>query len=94
MNISASKKKQPVFGVLSLVLPLFGALLGLAMAHFVRGNGEGWAELTVFCHYSSAGLVLGFISALISLIRLEAYLFLPLIGLVVNVAPFVFVKLF
>ncbi len=91
MNQIASKKKLPVFGSLSIVFPVFGVLIGFMMEHTVHGNGEGWAEFVVFCHYFSVGVGLGFISALVSFIRRERFLFLPVVGIIINAAPVVFV---
>ena len=63
------------------------------MAHTVHGNGEGWAETTEFSRYFGVSLALGFLSALISFIRFERFSVLPVIGIIMNAAPVVIIRL-
>ncbi len=89
----ARQRKRPVFGILSIILPLLGALCGVTQAHFVIGNGEGWAEVSTFIHAFVAGILLGFIAVVCSFLRLENYRFLPVIGFILNAVPAVWLAL-
>jgi hypothetical protein len=83
------KQKRPVFGMLSILFPLLGVLCGVIQARFATGNGEGWAEVSAFVHTFVVSILLGFITVVFSFLRLEKYRFLPVIGLILDVAPVV-----
>lgn len=87
MNQTERIRRLPVFGVMSILFPVFGALLGAWMAHNAHGNGEGWAEFTVFTHYFGGAIAFGVISALFSYMRSEAHRYLSFIGLLLCIAP-------
>lgn len=89
MHANWIKQKRPVFGILSIIFPILGVFCGLFRAHYITGNGEGWAEVTAFVHCFVGSIVFGCISVVLSLLRSEKPRLLPLIGFVINIIPIV-----
>lgn len=84
------KERPPVFGAFSVVLPL----VGVPFAYFVTRPseaGDGWGGAIQLVLIIGATLLSGFVSAVIGLARSEKYIGLSFLGLVLNLAPIVWV---
>jgi hypothetical protein len=90
MSDIEDQKKPPVFGVLSLVLPLVGAPLAYLIAKPTEA-GWGWGGAMQLVVIISLVLLCGIVSAVIGLNRSEKYVGLSLLGLILNLLPIVLV---
>lgn len=87
---AARMKPWPIFGSLSLLVPVLGFGFGAVMVSVMSGHGgDSWGFGRFF---AMAGVVLlscafGLGSAVVGLVRVEKLRFLALLGLVVNWGP-------
>jgi len=81
-------RSSPVFGMLSVVFPLLGVPFAYVYAHGPSSQA-GWGmegAVIVFGIYS-VSFLLGIISAIVGMVRLERFLVLPVIGFFLNGYP-------
>jgi hypothetical protein len=81
-------KRDPIFGVLSILFPLFGIPFAFLMANGQGAAGEGWGWISATLFFSVISIFLGFVSAIGSFCRSERYPILGFLGVVANIAPF------
>jgi hypothetical protein len=93
-------KRLPVFGILSIVLPVSGISVAYLMEWpFPRrqdGSGEPNA-IGAFCAFAELtclALLSGFVSAIVALFRKDRLMILPFLGVLANAAPIVWFYLF
>jgi hypothetical protein len=77
-------RRKPLFGVLSLILPLVGISLAYMISLSTSKGGEGWGQLFVVVAIGGLSVLLGIISALVGLARAERLIFLSVLGLLFN----------
>jgi hypothetical protein len=96
LHFEKPAQRQPVFGVFSLAFPLLGCpfayLVGIivSMPSDASGEPNNWGGLAVFMLFSGLVVLLGFISAIIALFRVERFLILPFLGLIASSAVVAF----
>ena len=87
-NNEKLSRKSPVFGILSLIFPLVGVPFAYIFAHG-SSSEAGWGmegAVIIFGIYS-VSFLLGIISAIVGMVRLERFIILPVIGFVLNALP-------
>ena len=81
--------RNPVFGLLSIVIPLFGIPLAfliscIVIAPDVYDDAYIWGRVGVFVILSIIAILLGFVSGIIALSRGERFRILSFLGLLTN----------
>ena len=90
-NTDVSHKKAPIFGVISLILPI----LGVPIAYLVLVVLSMFFEvdsLVMFANFIIIAffiLIFGLVSAGIGLFRRESFLVFTLLGLLLNLCPII-----
>ena len=85
-----ARKPGPTCGVLSLLAPLLGLVLGYMVALSVEAGGGTYAAMgaaIVIALGVLAGTVLGFVFSIIAFVRKERWLALRIIALLLNLSP-------
>jgi hypothetical protein len=88
--VNKHARPKPVFGALSVGIPIFGLLLSLCVGTIIAGpSGESgaWAAFFVFIIVGFFSVVAGLIMAVIGLCRKERLKALSWIGLIINLLP-------
>jgi len=87
-NYKKPPRSWPIFGILSVIFPLIGIPIAYIHAHGPSSQ-EGWGmegAAIIFCIYS-VSFLLGIISAIVGVIRMEKFILLPAIGFFLNGLP-------
>lgn len=84
------KRNKPIFGTLSLIVPVLGlALAYLAARNAPPSSGDNWTGLITLAFYGALSVSCGFILAGVGLLRRERLSFLSWFGLILNLVPIV-----
>jgi hypothetical protein len=91
---TVSERRRPLFGTLSLVLPLLGYPLAYMMAEGASHGGEGGGALAAAILVAGLSFIGGSVSVMVAFIRWEKREFLPLLGFIVSTVPFFWLRSF
>jgi hypothetical protein len=80
-------KRKPIFGVASIIAPLLGVLVGLAIIQLHPRNTADFGGLGTAVLFIYATFILGVISSIVGFVRHERMAYLLLLGFVVNTLP-------
>jgi hypothetical protein len=82
-----TQRRSPIFGIISVIAPFLGYAFAYVAASNTSKEGEGWGAFAVFVLVIFLSLLFGLISSIVGLVRSEKPMFLPLIGLFLNLWP-------
>jgi hypothetical protein len=94
-NNTKLAERQPVFGILSIALPVVGILIayliGMAVAMPTDASGEpdSIGAFCIFAELTCFAMLSGFVSAIVALSRKERLMIFPFLGMLASAAPIV-----
>ena len=89
-NVRVTKVRRPIFGGLSLGVPILGIACGwLAAINTPPSSGDNCNGLIILGFFGAASVLCGFVLALVGLLRKERLILISWMGLIFNLLPII-----
>ena len=89
-HVNATKVRRPIFGGMSLGVPILGIACGwLAAVNSLPSSGDNWNALIILGFSGAASVLCGFALAVVGLLRRERLILFSWMGLILNFIPII-----